>query len=148
MFWQTTCRKIYWLMTPSTCTYLPKSHAEELGLLHKCTISDWLDAQRESTHCCAFRFDFDWWKKSGRNYQMQQVSAKYPQLPETKLLRSQMIWRMGAGSQKDSVKTGKLSGIFRTAFWFQRTWYITFYLSVRNSIVFFFQIVATQKTVE
>lgn len=41
---------------------------------------------------------------------MQQVSAKYPQLPETKLLRSQMIRRMGAGRLKDSVKIGKLSG--------------------------------------
>lgn len=52
--------------------------------------TDWMP--KESTRWCAFRFDFDWLKKSGRNCQMQQASAKYPQLPGTKLLlRSQMI---------------------------------------------------------
>lgn len=79
---------------------------------------------------------------------MQQVSAKYPQLPETKLLRSLMIWRMGAGRQKDSVMTGKLNSRESCAFPSWRTWYITFYLDARNSVVFSLHIVATEKAME
>lgn len=130
-------------MTPCTCFYLPWHHVEDFVCFSNIPCqTDWVT--KEITHHCAYRFDTDWLKKSGRNcrlsrYHQRIHGCQEPNCSEVKCF--------GDGdAEADSVRK-RWEITWQSVFLAQGICYIVFYPDARKSVVFFFHIVATQKNI-